>query len=313
MSEINLLISSVGRKVALVKSFVLAAKDYPIKILVTDISEQSPALYFADDYFLSLERSSSHFVDDFLRKLQKYKVKFLLSTSDQEMLFFAGLRKQLLVAGVMLIASSENTLQTCISKTKFAKFCSAKNFLQPNIYKNLDEAEFPLVVKKEFSTAGSGVLVIQGMPEAKRFLTDCSEPFLLQEFIETQEFSVDAFFDRNGNLVAALPRSRDKVALGESVVTTSKDIPELVEVVKNLGKQLNFWGHITVQAFFDGQNCKLVEINPRFGGASSLSFSCGVNSPLWIVQEMVGIKLSKQELKFNQQLMRYSADLIREV
>lgn len=317
MHKKNILITSVGRKVALVKALVKAAQaksliDLNIQIIASDITQQAAGLYFANDYFISPRRTASNYLTHLIAACNKLNIGYILPTSDAELIYFSNQIEQLNQAGIQLLASDAETINICTSKLAFAEFCTANNFPQPTIFNNTNNASYPLIIKEEFSAASQGVHLIKNQQEAKQLTASLpSKKFLLQEFIDTQEYSIDAYFNKQNQLIAALPRSRDALVNGESTITTSKDLPELVELTEQLGQKLKFFGHITLQAFYSSEiGTKLVEINPRFGGASSLSFACGVNSPLWLLEDINNQPLTPSPLKYDQRLMRYSEDLI---
>lgn len=313
----NLLITSVGRKVALVRSLVRAANlnqggNSRLQVIASDITSQAAGLYFADEYFLSPKRTASNYLKLLIKKCKKLNIGYILPTSDAELIYFSKLQHSLNKEGIKILSSSMETINICTSKLVFAGFCSQYNFSQPKIYSNLQEASYPLIIKEEYSAASKGIHLAKNYQEAENIINSLNTKYyLLQEFIDAPEYSIDAYFNQQHQLVAALPRSRDVVVNGESIITTSKNLPPLVEITQQLGQKLKFFGHITLQAFYNQEiGVKLIEVNPRFGGASSLSFSCGVNSPLWLVEELNSQALTSSSLKYNQRLMRYSEDLI---
>ena len=76
-------------------------------------------------------------------------------------------------------------------------------------------------------------------------------------------------------------------------------------------KNFSFYGHIIIQVLVDSKNkIHLIECNSRFGGASSLSIECGLDSCNWFIKESLGQKLSKQLKKIPKKtLIRYSKDM----
>ena len=58
-----------------------------------------------------------------------------------------------------------------------------------------------------------------------------------------------------------------------------------------MAKKLKLKGHNTIQCFFDGVEVKFIEVNPRFGGAASISFEAGGNSAKFLIKLLHGEEL----------------------
>ena len=83
---------------------------------------------------------------------------------------------------------------------------------------------------------------------------------------------------------------------------------------RNLGEYFDVCGHVTIQAFYSSLgDVNLIEINPRFGGASNLGFVAGVKSPdrlLAILAGDIHESESVKDLKYGLKMLRYTTDLI---
>jgi carbamoyl-phosphate synthase large subunit len=99
------------------------------------------------------------------------------------------------------------------------------------------------------------------------------------------EHSIDVYVNRRGRVVDAAPRTRIRIHNGESVVTETVEHPELVAVAV---ESLPLRGHLVIQAFARERDVTLIECNPRVGGASTLGFHAGVDSPRWALREALG-------------------------
>ena len=61
----------------------------------------------------------------------------------------------------------------------------------------------------------------------------------------------------------------------------------------------------------DGQP-RFFEVNPRFGGGSTLSIAAGVNLPLYLLQEVLGLPISAGKLGDfigNRLMLRYDEEI----
>jgi carbamoyl-phosphate synthase large subunit len=82
----------------------------------------------------------------------------------------------------------------------------------------------------------------------------------------------------------------------------------------DLCARLGCIGHNVVQAFYRRETGPLlIEVNPRFGGASNLSIRAGLDSPSRIIALLAGEKpRNPRPIRFGLTMLRYSEDMIIE-
>jgi carbamoyl-phosphate synthase large subunit len=231
------------------------------------------------------------------------------------MVFLTTVREKLKKHGIQILMSESSTIDDCLSKFKFAEICANNGLPVPSVYTCLEDIEYPCVAKLNTSQASKGVFIIKTHESLKRLLNKYNfSELIFQEYIKAQEYTLDSFYGRNGELICSVPRKRLKVVDGESIISETEHVPELINLAEQLSSVFKFWGHITIQVFFDGSRANLIEINPRFGGASNLGFNAGLKSLEWMLclinknyeQIQVG------EIKYNLKMLRYSQDFFYE-
>ncbi len=116
--------------------------------------------------------------------------------------------------------------------------------------------------------------------------------------------------NRDGRVVDAAPRRRIRVHEGESSVTETVEHPALRDAAVALAESLPLRGHLVIQGFADGDEAVLLECNARVGGASTLGFHAGVDSPAWAVREALGEAVEPQVGSYRRgvRLVRHPAD-----
>ncbi len=114
------------------------------------------------------------------------------------------------------------------------------------------------------------------------------EMFLYEEILTGSEVSVDVYIFIDGTY-SAIARDRLRVVGGEVQHTKTRELTE--SELQNIQKLMSIFflrGPINVQ--FMGEESKLLEINPRFGGGSTASIRAGWNAPFWLISEyLLGI------------------------
>lgn len=124
----------------------------------------------------------------------------------------------------------------------------------------------PAVYKPRFGFGGRGVVYSDYHGE--------TDGFVAQARLTGPEFSVDAYFAKGGELVVASPRTRDRVAGGEVLDSTTVDRPDLVGATRRVGKALGMRGPACLQ-FMGAGEARLTEVNARFGGGVTLTLAAG--------------------------------------
>lgn len=290
----NILITSASRKVGLVKTFKKALKENGGgKVFVGDINPQSPSLYFADEYIILPKSDKVSFIDELIEICKNHEINLLIPTRDEELSLFSKNIDKFSNVGIKVMVSPWESINICQNKDSFIEFCKSNGFDIPKTYGDTDDyskLEYPLFIKPKIGKGGLDTFKVDSFDELKSILI-VLEDVLVQEFVDWKEYTIDLFADFDGKVISAVPRERINVLGGESLVTkTFKDKILINESIK-LAESLNLIGHNTIQCFFNGENVKFIEINPRFGGAAILSFAAGANSPENLIKLLNGENL----------------------
>jgi carbamoyl-phosphate synthase large subunit len=70
---------------------------------------------------------------------------------------------------------------------------------------------------------------------------------------------------------------------------------------------------VTIQAFYVDGRSYLIEVNPRFGGASNLSIVAGLDSPRKLIASLCGDDATMTRvnpIQYGLKMLRYSKDLM---
>lgn len=308
----NILITSASRKVSLVRNFKKALKNNG-KVIAMDISKEASALYFADSYIIGLRSDNPNFIDSILDTCKEHNINLIIPTRDEELSLFAKNKELFNENNIEVMVSDVDAIEICQNKNRFIEFCKNHNFSIPRTF-NIDEiseSDFPLFLKPVIGKGGLDTFRVDSIAHLK---TLNLEDFIIQEFVDADEFTIDLFADFNGNVISAVPRERVLVGGGESLITkTFKNDLIICETVR-LSESLGLKGHNTIQCFFDGESIKFIEVNPRFGGAASISFEAGANSAEFLLKILNNEKLEPQigEFKDNLTSLRYIDDYFLE-
>ena len=290
----HVMVTSAAKKIPLLRRVKqAAAKLHPdIRVLAADASSSALAQHFSEGFWTM----------PYLRDLDAAKlaascrergVTYLIPTRDGELAFFAGHRESLKQAGVNIMVSAPEAVDICLDKLRFSSFCLEAGLPVIPTYERLpSDTKGTWVVKERYGAGSNSMGLNLSYIDAQAHAAKLTTP-IFQTFVSgMQEYSADIYVDRSGQMKGCVIRTRDVVVDGESQVTTITANPALAEVCKKLVATLPFYGHIIVQAFVDSHSVvHLIEVNPRFGGASSLAIEAGLDSFYWFLLESQGVDL----------------------
>jgi carbamoyl-phosphate synthase large subunit len=313
--QVNVLITSVSRKVSLVKAFQVALQEEGGgQVLAVDVSPHSAALYLADWWSLIPRQTDPEFLPFLLKLCREKSVALLVPTRDEELPFFARHSASFEAAGTRVMVAPQEVIEVCQDKPLFVKFCERHGFSAPRTY-TIEEARdanvHPLFLRPRAGKGGKGATIVRDHAHLEQILSQ-NRDVLIQEYVQAPEYTVDLFADFHGCVISAVPRERVSVFGGESFVSTTRKDQRLIDEAVRLAKSLKLVGHNTIQCFLkvDG-TIAFIEINPRFGGAANLGFRAGAPSPQFLVQLMKGERLEPRLGRFEDGLtmLRYTDDL----
>ncbi|GGZ68882.1 ATP-grasp domain-containing protein [Algibacter mikhailovii] len=289
----NILISSAGRRVSLVKSFQkeLSKIDASSKVYACD-SEPflSSAVQIADSFFRTLCFSDKDYIDDLLKKCKKHEIVLIIPTLDTELDLFAKNRDLFLQNGITIVVSDESFIKIGEDKIKTAEFFNNHNLATPKVYEK-DNYKLPFFIKPLRGSNSIDNYIVKKQKDIINYFFEneslCFFEYLDHDFHD--EYTCDLYYSKKGILKCVIPRKRIEVRGGEvsKGITKRNKINEFLK--SNFAQIDGARGCITVQIFMNIKTNDLfgIEINPRFGGGYPLSYLAGGNYTKWVIEEYI--------------------------
>jgi len=197
------------------------------------------------------------------------------------------LRAHLREEGIETMVSDLEAVLLCNQKLKFFEAMQVLKLPVVETVVSLKDLQSERVVVKENEGAGAKQMEMNLLPrEAAAFAQQLSYP-IYQPYIRGPEYTVDLYLNQKGKVHGAVVRLRELVVDGESQITRTVNIPEIEQLCREAAEALHLVGHVLFQVIQSEENGNyyLLECNPRFGGASTLSIAAGLDSFLWFFQE----------------------------
>jgi hypothetical protein len=213
-----------------------------------------------------------------------------------------------------IIGSPLPTCETCRSKRATYELFSGKVRV-PRVFSFPEERlAFPVFLKPAVGQGSRGTHLAMSEEEV-RFYTEGNPDLLILEYLPGEEYTVDCFTDRHGDLRFAGARKRTRVVSGISADTSPVSGIEFREIAEIINSTLAFRGawFFQVKRNADGEPV-LMEIAPRVSGSMGLYRNLGVNFPLLSIFDAmeldVEIMCNEHHLVMDRSLgCRFDADI----
>jgi len=291
---LNVLFTSVGRRVELIRAFKRAYADLGLmgNIVATDIDPLAPALQEADRPYIVPRLSEPSYIPTLTEICRREQVHLIFPLIDPDIPVLARHRQELEATGARVVVVSEEAATIGADKWLTYQFfremgiptpCS---WLPEQIY--TADLEYPVFIKPRFGSAGKQAFKVHNKRELAFFLDYVPDP-IVQEYLPGPEITNDIICDFEGNILAVVSRQRIEVRWGEVAKGKTVYNPEIVQHCVAIARGLKAIGPITVQCILRDGKPYFTEINARFGGGAPLGFAAGVPSPRWYLALAAGL------------------------
>jgi len=316
--SLNILLTSVGRRVSLLESFRQAMADLGVagRVIAADRSPLAPAFHAADEGCLVPSVGGPEYVEALLEVCRKQEVGLLFPLIDWELAAIAEAQARFAKVGTRAVISSRDVIDICRDKQQTYEFLVRQKLGTPAIfaYEEALHRPFPLFVKPRYGSSAKDVHYLPDA-EALRFYYSRNVETVIQEYVHGTEFTVDVYAGLDGVPRVAVPRQRIEVRGGEVAKARTVRHEEIIRQSLKLVKALKgCLGVVTLQCFLTrGEEIKFIEVNPRFGGGVPLSIRAGADFPRWIIEEHLGRKPSVDPAAWKSDLvmLRYDTAVFR--
>lgn len=309
----NILITSVGKRVALIRAFreTLAKFFIDAKVYTTDMNpEMAPAGYMADECIQVPRCTTNGYVDLLLQICKEKEIGLIVPTIDTELLILANNRSKFEELGVVLSVPSLEFVTVCRDKRNTGEFLKTHGIRVP---KEIDKYHptFPLFAKPYDGSLSTNLHYITKADELTEVILN-DPKLLFMEYIDKKvykEYTVDMYYGADNKLKCLVPRERIEIRAGEiNKGRTQKGF--LLDYIKERMEHVDGCvGCVCLQLFYNEATRDIVgiEINPRFGGGYPQSYAAGANYPEMLICEyFCGEKLEyTEDWKDNLIMLRY--------
>lgn len=296
--RVNVLISSVGRRVELIECFrrSLANLSLDGSVFGIDCSRRSPAFHLVNKAWTVPRCSSDQFVPCVMEICQREKVGLLVPTIDTELAVYAASREDFAGIKTNVAVSSPETVAIGADKVETNRLLirsgipTVRQATVGDVLASPTGWEFPVIAKPRHGSGSKGVLHVDSL-EGLRAIAGGLGDYVVEETANGREFTINVFVDGSGICRCAVPHERLEVRAGEVSKGRTLKNRGLLDIAKKVAESLpGAYGALNMQGFMGSDDFRLFEINPRFGGGYPLAHQAGAEFTRWLLEDALGLE-----------------------
>lgn len=319
MNELNILLTSAGRRGYLVEYFKKALGDRG-EVHVGNSDALAPSFFYADKYVVTPLIYDDNYIPFLLNYCLKNSIKIVISLFDVDLMILAKNKELFKSNGIEVIVSNELVIDICNDKWNTYNFAREHNIGMPHTFLSCKTAlqaieekmiSFPVVVKPRWGMGSIGIYFAENEQELCVFyekvkrdifksylryesVSDSENCVLIQEYIEGKEYGLDIINDLNGNNRAIIVREKLGMRSGETDSAKVVINEKIKDFGRLIGEKLSHIGNLDLDIMVRDENMYLIEMNARFGGGYPYSHCSGVDLPKAIVKWVIGENLDDE-------------------
>ena len=295
-----------------------------VDVICADANPLSAGLYYCRKGYVIPRGSDPNFIPTILDISKKERVNAILSGPEEEIIPLSKNKGVFLKENILPLVPDYDSVLVCSDKFKTYDFFIENNistsktiFINSknnDIIKQLDELEFPAILKPRFGRGSRDIYIAHNKHELEFYVSKLckNSDYLVQEFIYGIEYTIDIFSDLDGKPLSIVPRKRLGVESGIAVKAQTFYDKKIINYTYKIARKLKLIGPSNIQCILDKKDGtpKFIEINPRFGGGSILSIKADPTIVENLIRIIKGEKpIPSQVFKEGLIMLRYYSEI----
>lgn len=294
--------TGAGRRVELLQAFRQAAQvlNINLKIYGAEMTDTAPALAYCDYTRLVCAMRDSDYIPQLISICEQDKIDLVIPTIDTDLMVLSQNTEKFNKIGTKVMISKTESVALCRDKNFTSDFFVSCGLNAPKTYNDYTKYDggYPCFIKPKDGSSSIDAYKIENESELCEFANRVDD-YVIQPFVDGEEYTVDIFCDFNCNPIYITPRKRIAVRAGEVLKTEIALDEGIISESRRLIEKFKPVGPITVQLIKEkntGRNY-YIEINPRYGGGAPLSMKAGARSAEAVLRILSGEKLEYTQIQ----------------
>jgi len=292
----RILTESAGSLVS--ATMIRAIQEAGHQAVASDVDPEVAGRYLADDFVRVPSRHDPELWSRMAGLLAEHRVDLVIPSFDHTLLGWAEQAGEAGVVGpARVIVSPAASVATFMDKWRAHEFFAAHGI--PTAETSLEQRHE--VQKPRWGSGSRGIRFDRSPIDMTGMIS--------QERLRGEEYTIDVLCDLESRPVYIVPRKRIGVSDGKSTRGVTVRQPVLEDVVRRICAATTLRGPINVQCFLDGDDARVVEVNPRTAGGIALGMAATENWVPLIVAMLRGETVrATTEPRWGLRMLRHYAE-----
>lgn len=247
--------------------------------------------YSEDNYYID----DPDFIQRFNQLISRWQIDIVIPTHDTIAQYLANNRENI---NAMVLTADAKTADICRQKRKIFELFIDCDFC-PKLYPSLEavsDEDYPLFLKPNIGEGGKRTRLLLTQAEAHDLSWE--EDLIICEYLAGEEYTVDCYTNRKGELLFCGLRQRDRIHMGIAMRSHTLDTSEeVLNIARKINSRIKMFGAWFFQLKEDRDGkLKLLEVSCRHAGTMTLFRHKGVNFALMGIYELNGIDVAPMEM-----------------
>ena len=261
------------------------AKEVTLFSASNDVVNHAP--YIFENHYEISSVNNSKWIDDINLLISKHKINFIFPANPYVIDALIEVRD--LIKCELILPSNEVVKLIRLKSTTYKKF--KEIIAVPKVYSSTGHIDkYPVFVKPDNGYGSQGTKKVNTPNELKSYF---NSEYVVSEYLDGPEYSVDCFSNINGNLLFSQARTRERIRMGTSMhsnLVSTEQNQRFKKTALAIANSIKITGSWFFQMKEDSNGIlKLLEIEPRIAGTMAINRVRGVNFALLSILEYAGI------------------------
>lgn len=303
---VSVLVTGIGSTPAIsVVKGLRQQNEIDVYIVGTDINNryETAGSVFCDKFYKVPPAVDPDYISILLNICEKENIAVAFPIIDIELEVIASHIEAFRSRGVHVWVSDIDSVRVCNDKYHTYRFLLENGFPVPatwlpeEVNKEGVSLPYPLVIKPRDGRSSIDVFYVDNSLELQEALKKVKNP-IIQEYIAGKEYTIDVVADMESRVLAVVPRERIEIKAGISYKGRTVKDDQLINLATEISLSLKIKGPCNLQCKLWKGKPKCFEINPRFSGTLPLTIAAGINSPLILIKQTLGIDSGQLNYSF---------------
>lgn len=299
--RINILFSSVGKRVELIQTFLYAADNLGVGLQIygSSSTETDPGLLYCHKVLKTSELDNPEYIREILSLCKKEKIDMVIPFQERELLLFSHYHQEFDKIGTKVLVSREEIVNLCSNKKWTRKFFGSCKVRYTEAVDNLEhyDSGYPCLVEVLDENDNIQQTMLAHSQDDVRYCTSKCSNYLLRPYVEGKVYVIDTFCDMDGNPVYITPRAMEEANNNEVSKFRVVHDQEMIEETKRILEAFKPCGPLTIKLTKQektGVNY-YIRLEPRFDEAAPVTIRAGADTPRAVIDLLLGNPLSYRE------------------